>query len=219
VSCPNLVATSVYDTKPVHFLLIMCEEIKWTKKTREVYCVDTGTLETMEFLQLNINDSYNHDMGSVDIADQLRNYYHYNHWMRKRKWWWAYFFWDLGVLQTNAYICYLRCNISWGRLPSQLISHYDFQKSIALAWIVPVTHWPEKYDLPNKRKRAWKKEINWAIIGEERKTSPVFVTTRCINSASHFLFDSTNPNTFHQKQQVLTHAALCIDGLQMSSIE
>ena len=54
---------------------MMCEEIKWTRKQRDVYCVDTGRLETMEFLRLNINDNYNHDMGSVDIADQLRNYY------------------------------------------------------------------------------------------------------------------------------------------------
>ena len=32
--CPNLVATSVYDTKPVHFLLMTCISIKWVEKSR-----------------------------------------------------------------------------------------------------------------------------------------------------------------------------------------
>jgi hypothetical protein len=97
--------------------------------------------------------------------------------------------------------------------------HYDFQKSIALAWIDPVAHWPEKYDSPKKRKRAWNKKSARPSSEKRENEPPVFVTTRCINSASHFLFDSTNPNTFHQKQQVLTHAVPCIDGLEMSSIE
>ena len=36
----------------------------------------------------DINDDYNMRMGHVDISDQLRNYYHFDHWMRKTKWWW-----------------------------------------------------------------------------------------------------------------------------------
>ena len=35
-NCP-LVATSVYDTKPVHFLSTCCEEIKWVEKTRSTW--------------------------------------------------------------------------------------------------------------------------------------------------------------------------------------
>jgi hypothetical protein len=50
------------------FLSKMGEEIKWTKKQREVHCFDTRTLETMEFLWLHINDNYIHAMGSMDIA-------------------------------------------------------------------------------------------------------------------------------------------------------
>ena len=35
-SCP-LVAASVYDTKPVHFLSMCCEAIKWIEKTRQTW--------------------------------------------------------------------------------------------------------------------------------------------------------------------------------------
>jgi hypothetical protein len=31
--CPDLVATSVYDTKPVHFLSMSCSSIRWIIKT------------------------------------------------------------------------------------------------------------------------------------------------------------------------------------------
>ena len=27
--CPNLAASSIYDTKPVHFLSMVCTEVKW----------------------------------------------------------------------------------------------------------------------------------------------------------------------------------------------
>jgi hypothetical protein len=39
--CPDLVATSVYDTNPVHFLSMTCDSIKWIIKERDVYCVET----------------------------------------------------------------------------------------------------------------------------------------------------------------------------------
>ena len=54
--CLNLVATSVYDTKPVQLLSMSCGSIKWIVKTRDVYCVDTQKFETIQFLRLNIND-------------------------------------------------------------------------------------------------------------------------------------------------------------------
>ena len=38
-------------------------------------------MEILKFLQLNINDDYNNDMGGFDIADQLRNYYRFDDWM------------------------------------------------------------------------------------------------------------------------------------------
>ena len=32
--CPSLIAVSVYDTKPVHFLSMAVDNIKWTEKKR-----------------------------------------------------------------------------------------------------------------------------------------------------------------------------------------
>jgi hypothetical protein len=39
--CPDLVATSVYDTKPVHFLRMICNSIKCIVKERAVFNMDT----------------------------------------------------------------------------------------------------------------------------------------------------------------------------------
>ena len=47
--CPDLVASSIYNTKPVHFLSTVCTEIKWVKKIRKVYNVGTGLIKTTEF--------------------------------------------------------------------------------------------------------------------------------------------------------------------------
>ena len=83
--CPNLVASIIYDTNPVHFLSMVCTEVKWISKMRQVYNVDTGMLETMIFLRLNNIDHYNFLMGHVDLSDQLRYQYHMNYWFRKIK--------------------------------------------------------------------------------------------------------------------------------------
>jgi hypothetical protein len=48
--CPNLMATSIYDTKPVHFLSTICEYIKWIMKERSVFNVDTGCVVNIRFL-------------------------------------------------------------------------------------------------------------------------------------------------------------------------
>ena len=79
MECLNLVVTSVYGTKPVHFLSMSCGSIKWIVKTRDVYCVDMQKFETIRFLRLNINDDYTAGMGHVDVSDQLRNYYRMYH--------------------------------------------------------------------------------------------------------------------------------------------
>ena len=80
---PDLVAVSYYNQKPVHFLSMICESIKWIECHKEVYCVETEQVETMKFLCLNINNSYNQDMGGIDVANQLRNYYRFDHWSRQ----------------------------------------------------------------------------------------------------------------------------------------
>ena len=57
--CPNLVASNIYDTKSVHFLIMVCTEIKWVYKIMKVYNVDTGLIETMKFLCMNNIYQYN----------------------------------------------------------------------------------------------------------------------------------------------------------------
>ena len=102
----GLLAVSYYDQKPVHFLSTVCEKIKWVQCEKKVNCVETEQVGTMMFLWLSINNDYNYRMGGVDIVDQLRNYYHFDHWMHKRKWWWSVFFWAIGVLLVNCYVPY-----------------------------------------------------------------------------------------------------------------
>ena len=42
--CPDIVASSIYDKNTVHFLSMVCTEIKWVKKIRKVYNVYTGMI-------------------------------------------------------------------------------------------------------------------------------------------------------------------------------
>ena len=142
--CPDLVASSIYDARPVHLLSMGCNEIKWISKMKNVYNVDTGAVEKMAFLRLNQIDSYNNTMGGVDIADQLRGTYRPDHWLRNRKWWWAMWSWWLGVNLVNAYIMYVNVNMLAGKEKKDLMSHHDFRKSIALAWINPDPVSPSK---------------------------------------------------------------------------
>ena len=130
--CPALVAASVYDTKPVHFLSMICESIKWIAKERSVFNVDTNKCETLRFLRLNINDSYNGDMGHVDVSDQLREVHKFNQWMRNYKRWWAIMQWGIGVLLVNAFVVYKLVCEADGVTP---LTHYEFRKTIALSWI------------------------------------------------------------------------------------
>ena len=53
-------------------------------------------------------------------------------------------------MMTNAYIIYLKVNEEYGLKKKDLLSHHDFQRAIALAWI---GHDDNKLQLPSKRKR------------------------------------------------------------------
>jgi hypothetical protein len=70
-----LVASSVYDTKPVHYLSMVSVKLEWVVVEKKVYNVDTQKTEFIRFLRLNIIHKYNHTMGHVDVADQLRGSY------------------------------------------------------------------------------------------------------------------------------------------------
>lgn len=134
-SCPNLVAVSVYDTKPVHFLSMSCKSIQWIEKERSVHVSSLDSSQKMKFLRLNINDTYNKEMGHVDVSDQLRNYYRFDNNMRKRKWWWSIAFWGIGVQLVNAYILYCKVMEASGAPKKDWLSHFDFRKAVALEWI------------------------------------------------------------------------------------
>ena len=104
--CPNLLAVSVYDTKPVNMLSSACEDVHWVLKRRQVWSDIHKAVKTIGYLRLNFIDDYNEKMNSTDIADQLRTVYRPDHWMRNRKWWWAFLIWGLGVAATNGWKIY-----------------------------------------------------------------------------------------------------------------
>ena len=84
---PSILALLVYDTKLVHYLSMCCNVLKRVQKIQQVYDPKTEMVRDAHFLPLNINDSYNHNMNSVDLSDQLQNVYQIDHWMSKYKWW------------------------------------------------------------------------------------------------------------------------------------
>jgi hypothetical protein len=133
--CPDLLAASVYDTKPVHFLTMISESIRWMEKERGIFDPTKEEMVGMKFLRLNINDEYNMDMGHVNVADQLRGYYQMDHWQRQYKWWWSIWLWEFGVLLVNAYVFYKKVMEESGVPKKNRLTQYEFRREIALAWI------------------------------------------------------------------------------------
>ena len=86
--CPNLVASSIYDTKPVHYLSMVCTILKWVVMERPCFNVETCMVEILRFLRMNTIHEYNNTMRGVDLADQLRGTYCIDKGVRNRKWWW-----------------------------------------------------------------------------------------------------------------------------------
>ena len=97
----GIISMSIYDTKPVYLMSVACEEIKWLNKDLKLVDKTQHTMVAAPFYRVNVIDDYNQFMGNVDIADQLRGSYRFDHWMLKRKWWWSMLFWAFQVLLTN----------------------------------------------------------------------------------------------------------------------
>jgi hypothetical protein len=133
--CPDLLAVSIYDTKPVHFISMVAEKIDWLKKSRSVYDPDQSKMVALNYLRLNMIDEYNMDMGHVDLADQLRGNYRMDRWLRQYKWWWSIWQWGIGVLTVNAYIFYKRVMEESGVPKREWLSHYEFRNKIAMDWV------------------------------------------------------------------------------------
>jgi hypothetical protein len=133
---PDLVAFSVYDTKPVHFLSMACTGLKWIEKKKKVFDSHAQRSINMSFLRPEVTDMYNNDMNNVDIADQLRGTYRLDRWMRKRKWWWSIWMWGVQVLLVNAYVLYRSAHLLiWKTEKKKILSHYDFREQIVKAWL------------------------------------------------------------------------------------
>ena len=49
--------------------------------------------------------------------------------------------WDIGVTLVNAYIVYRRVSLKYGVSKSDLLSHHNFRKQVAMAWISPNIDW------------------------------------------------------------------------------
>ena len=135
--CINLVASSVYNSKPVRYLSMVCKDIKWKEVEKSVYNVNTGMTEMLKFLRMNHIYTYNHTMGDTDQAYQLRGSYRMDHWIRNRKWWWSLVFWGFGVFLANAYVMKKNHDPKVGVVEKDMISHHDFLVNVCLNWINP----------------------------------------------------------------------------------
>ena len=68
-NCVHLTVSSVYDTKPVHYLSMVCKELKWIEIQKQVYNHVSGEKESLRFLRMNAIHDYNNTMGNVDLSD------------------------------------------------------------------------------------------------------------------------------------------------------
>jgi hypothetical protein len=71
--CPNMLAVSPYDTKPVHILSTVAESVEWIAKERKVWDANENKKSLIKFLCLNVIEDYN--------TYQLRGVYRPDHWM------------------------------------------------------------------------------------------------------------------------------------------
>jgi hypothetical protein len=137
-NCPDLCVISYYDSKVVYLMSTSNQSLNWRVKERKVFDKSKNKLVSIKFLRHEMIDDYNNGMNHVDRADQLRGTYRFDHWMRTRKWWWSIWMWGFQVLLTNAYVLYKTAHVHIWKLPAKkLLSHYQFRKMIALAWINP----------------------------------------------------------------------------------
>ena len=60
--CKDLIAVSLYDTKPVYFLTSATSQLYWMKKERQVYYPKRKKTFQMPFYRLNIVAFYNNNM-------------------------------------------------------------------------------------------------------------------------------------------------------------
>ena len=73
-----MVCTSVYDTKPVHFISMYRENIGWVVKERKFWSNSQGKFTMMKFPWFNQSTKHNFEMNDVSVEDQLRLFYRFD---------------------------------------------------------------------------------------------------------------------------------------------
>ena len=207
--CPNLIASSVYDAKPVHYLSMVSNELKWMVVKKDCYNVDSGEVEVLEFLRLKHIDKYNQEMGNVDLADQLRGTYRLDKSIRNRKWWWSIFFWSIGVMLTNAYVMYCKVQLENGIQKKDVLTHLKFREAIALYWINPEEYVDQKKSI-----------IKTTLTRKSTSTSSMTSSITMDTSMTLNIKRGTKPGTKHvNDDSILTNGSLrcrldrCLDHL------
>ena len=71
-------------------------------ETHQVYDPKLDMVRYAQSLRLDLNNSYNYNMNSVDLSGQIWMVYQVYHWMRKYKWWWLIFFWGHDLILVNV---------------------------------------------------------------------------------------------------------------------
>ena len=103
-SIPGIVELSLFDSKPFYFMSNACEVVKRNKMMHKVWSKEKNRMAKMPFSRYNMIHDYNIGMNTIDLADQIRNTYLWDLFMRKRKWWWSIMMWCLQMLPANPYI-------------------------------------------------------------------------------------------------------------------
>ncbi len=219
--CPDLLAIAVMDTQPVHFLSTVAETVEWDVMTRErVWSITDRELQTMKFLRLNFIDLYNNFMNSVDIADQLRNNYRPDQWMRQRKWWWAYFIWAIGVATTNGWLIYeSRYDKELKRIQKRKMKNDLPKKLTHLEFIIELINelmFPEEYEKEKERLReAMKKGDASTVSSKSTRSGKSFssssVDLSSVESVNKFLKES-RPDSITDKKLDSDHFSSRFDG-------
>ena len=103
-SIPVIVALSLYDGKPFYVMSNACDVVKRNKMTRKMWSKESNRMVEIPFFRLNLIHYYNIGMNAIYLADQVRNTYHCDLFMRKRKWWCSIMKWCLQMQLVNLYI-------------------------------------------------------------------------------------------------------------------
>jgi len=137
-ACPGLLTCSVYDSKPVHFLSTAVINIKWIIKDWKIFDYSVDDCVPMKFLRTNMQEMYNYGMNKIDLGDQYRGQYKMDYWKRQSKWWMELWLFGLQVCMVNAFVIYYAMCVHLYKMnKKEMLTHYEFQKYLALALINP----------------------------------------------------------------------------------